>query len=534
MQRFMSSSRGGSRTVNISLWTLCILALAGLWSAFAMGTSGAEPSGRADIITIDGLKAFGPLERAPVLFLHDKHTEVVARQKKDCLVCHPMDGDRLSLRYQRTKDVSRQQVMDLYHDQCIACHNEYRRLGERSGPVTCGECHVDGKTIKSDRRPIWLDRSLHYRHVKACQDKCETCHHEYNAQTKKLYYAKGQEGACIYCHKEKTEENRISLRLADHMACIGCHRNLLNEHKDAGPVSCSGCHDPRKQALIKKVKDPPRIARNQPDALLVKTFPPDEMPPASQERLTAVPFNHEAHEGYVNQCRTCHHAALSSCAGCHTIQGSADGQMVKLAQAMHQPDAVMSCVGCHRRQQRRPECYGCHGGIPAQRVWRSETTCRTCHVPLADPLPAAADEAQTRALAAQMVKDRPQPPAPVAAADIPETVAIDHLKDQFDAVAMPHRKIVMALTDIAGDDPMARVFHPQAATVCQGCHHNSPPSLKPPKCGACHGRSSDTLNPDRPGLMAAFHEQCFDCHRRMEIEKPATRDCVACHAKRAS
>lgn len=530
----MTRRKGVNRIVNTGLWALCILALAGLWSAFAAAEpTGDTDPGRADIVTIDGLKAFGPLERPPVVFLHDKHTEAAARQKKDCLACHPMDKDRLSPKYQRTGEVNKQQVMDLYHTQCIACHKSYRQQNEASGPVTCGECHAEDKVVQSIRQPIGLDRSLHYRHVKANEEKCEICHHEYNARTKTLYYAKGQEGACLYCHKEKTEENRISDRLASHTACIGCHRNLLSQQKSAGPVVCGGCHDPRQQALIKIVDDPPRLKRNQPDALLVKTLRPDQITAATPERLMAVPFNHQAHEGYVGQCRTCHHAALGSCAGCHTIQGHADGRMVKLAQAMHQQDASMSCVGCHRHKQQRPECYGCHGSIPAQQVWRSETACRVCHVPLAEPMPATADDARTRALAAQMVATRQQPRSTVAVADIPETVAIEHLKDQFEAVAMPHRKIVLALIDIARDDPMAAVFHPQATTVCQGCHHNSPSSLKPPQCGACHGRTSDALNLTRPGLMAAFHQQCLDCHRRMGIEKPATRECLACHAKRA-
>ncbi|MDA8140956.1 MAG: hypothetical protein M0036_20095 [Desulfobacteraceae bacterium] len=535
MHRFVIRSRGVNRALCATLGALCILAVVGPWSAVAaIEPADAVAPGRADIVIIDGLKSFGPLERAPVVFLHDRHTEAMAKQGKDCLACHLMDKERLSLKFQRLEELNKQSVMDLYHTQCVACHKEYGQRAEKTGPITCGECHAEKKTVASIRQPLGLDRSLHYRHAKANEDKCERCHHEYNAQTKTLYYAKGREGACLYCHKEKTEENRISNRLASHMACIGCHRTVLSQKKKAGPIMCGGCHDPRQQALIAKVEDPPRLMRNQPDAVLVKVFRADEITTAPQERLSAVPFDHKSHEGYANQCRTCHHAALSSCAHCHTIQGHKDGQMVKLAQAMHQRDAIMSCVGCHRRKQEQPECYGCHGSIPAQRVWSTEAACRVCHVSLAKPLAAAADEEQTKALAAEMIAARRQSPAPVAVEDIPETVSINHLMNQFEAVKMPHRKILLALAENAREDRLASAFHSQSTTLCQGCHHNSPSSLKPPQCGACHGRTSDALNLTRPGLMAAFHQQCLECHQRMGIEKPAPRDCAACHAKRGS
>ena len=59
------------------------------------GTKGpAEPTvqKRADIIRIDSMKTFGKLERPPVTFLHQKHTEALAKENKDCTVCHLVEN----------------------------------------------------------------------------------------------------------------------------------------------------------------------------------------------------------------------------------------------------------------------------------------------------------------------------------------------------------------------------------------------------------------------------------------------------------
>ena len=88
-----------------------------------------------------------------------------------------------------------------------------------SGPVTCGECHIKDADQDILWAPIDLDKSLHYRHVLAMDQKCEQCHHQYDEQTQKLIYVKGQEGACLYCHREKAEENRIYTQSASNLAC---------------------------------------------------------------------------------------------------------------------------------------------------------------------------------------------------------------------------------------------------------------------------------------------------------------------------
>ncbi len=508
--------------------------LACVLTALAVAAKPAEPAPpRADIIRIDGLRAFGPLERPPVPFYHDKHTQALAKQQKDCQACHPVTDNRLSLKFKRTEDKSKTQVMELYHAECIACHKEMREPGKTAGPVTCGECHVENGTAQSNWREIGLDKSLHYRHVKTLDKKCELCHHEYNPKTKKLYYAKGQEGACLYCHKEQTEENRISNRLASHQACIACHRARIAENKSAGPQECAGCHDPGQQKQIEKVADVPRMERNQPDAVLVKASAPEQAanPGPAEKTIAGVPFDHKAHEAYNDSCRVCHHESLQSCASCHTISGQKEGAMVKLAQAMHQRNAEMSCVGCHNLQKKQPQCAGCHHSIPPARSLTSEASCQTCHFAELPEVPAMTEE-QRRALAAELLAGRQAVRGTAAPDQIPETVIIKKLVDQYQPVTMPHRKIVLKLAEANQKSQLAAYYHKDPLTLCQGCHHNSPPTLKPPQCGSCHGRSSEALNLTRPGLLAAYHQQCIECHTEMGIEKPASRDCTACHAKR--
>jgi hypothetical protein len=184
------------------------------------------------------MKAFGKLERPPVTFLHQKHTEALAKENKDCTACHLVENDRLVPKFKRLKSTVKQEVMDIYHVNCIACHKETAEGGPKSGPVVCGECHKDRPDLVSIWQSIGMDRSLHYRHSKAQNEKCERCHHQFNAVTKKLYHAAGKEGTCRYCHKDVTEENRISLRLASHLACIDCHSRRKSDFVAAGVASC--------------------------------------------------------------------------------------------------------------------------------------------------------------------------------------------------------------------------------------------------------------------------------------------------------
>ncbi len=494
---------------------------------------------RADIIRIDSMRVFGKLERPPVTFLHQKHTEVLEKKNKDCSACHLsekgilLDKERMSTKYMHLKDTTRQEVMDIFHTNCIDCHKETKAAKEKSGPIECGECHQDRVTVISSWKTIGMDKSLHYRHSKAMDKKCEKCHHEFNKATKKLYYAKGQESTCRYCHQKTTEENRISLRLASHVACIDCHREILAKNDAAGPITCNGCHDSGDQKLIEKLKTVPRMQANQPDFVFIKTVKGDGGKSNSATRMNLVPFNHKAHETYNDTCRVCHHADLNACINCHTLDGAKEGNFVKLEQTMHRLNVDQSCMGCHETKQSDQSCAGCHTSFEKKRQ-QGTSACLNCHMVPLSQITGQVQRAEEKMEAAETLTNREAITATYNNEDIPETVTIKTLMKKYEPVKLPHRKIVQTMVDNINNNKLASYFHYEKGTVCQGCHHNSPAAKEPPKCIGCHGKPFNEKDPFKPGLMAAYHRQCMECHKAMGIKKPVSTDCTACHPTRTS
>lgn len=534
-------------TKKLGIWAaalLCCFGLVGVlghvWAETASALADAVPPAQADRIFIDGLKKFGDLERPGVVFQHTKHTAALEKKELSCQRCH-LDREggsglgSMALRFKRLKDTDKKATMEIYHAECISCHTEIADGGESSGPVTCGGCHAeDLVAAKTTRwRPIDLDKSLHYRHVKNLEKKCDSCHHAYDDAAKKLVYLKGEEGACLYCHQKETVENRISGRLAAHQACISCHRERAAAGKDAGPADCISCHDVEAQAGIRVVKDIPRMERGQPDTVFVKTAALDG--PASvptRNRMQQVAFDHKAHEQYNRSCKSCHHAALNDCVSCHRSEGAKEGGQIKLAQAMHKAGADASCVGCHQKQQAKPECAGCHAsGTPVAEA--DDDACLACHrIPLPSENEPPPTKAEADALAGQWIDARPIV-APLRDPErIPETVTIGLLSESYEPTSLPHRKIVYKLMDGIAANKLAGAFHGDALTLCQGCHHQSPPGQEMPRCSSCHDRRLGAKTTERPGLMAAYHQQCMGCHERMGIAKPGAQECGACHKER--
>ncbi len=495
---------------------------------------------RADVITIDTLAFFGDLERPEVVFLHDLHTDALEKKDKDCLACHLSEKDRLSPKFKRLKDTHRQEVMDIYHADCMACHKEMYAEGEKTGPIEiCGQCHRN--KVISARQPMGFDKSLHFRHSEATKDeeankdKCELCHHEYDEKTKKLFYAKEREGSCRYCHMEETEENRISMRLASHLFCIDCHRKTLAKkkattpakNKIAGPVKCSGCHDLKKQQMIKKVKDVPRIKRKQPDVVLIRTNGRGTEKQKLATKMNSVPLDHKAHEKYNDTCRVCHHASLDSCSKkCHTLASTKEGKDVRLERAMHQIGTKKSCLGCHELDQRKKRCAGCHAFMEKGRK-QGASFCFQCHM---EPLQVSTEiEQKPEVIASMLLQSRKAITDTYGDEDIPEKVIIGELFYEYEPVRLPHRKIIDSLVRNIKDDRLANYFHSGKGTICQACHHNSPVAKKPPRCVSCHGKPFDEKNLLRPGLKAAYHQQCMGCHKEMGVDKPKPTGCTDCH-----
>jgi hypothetical protein len=501
----------------------------------------------ADLIVIDLLRAMKPLERPPVIFFHSRHTDALSTVKRDCTACHITDGNgHMSLKFKRLADTDAQTVSDTYHLNCIACHRDMKAQDRKSGPLTCGECHRQSPAVASAWQPIVFDKSLHYRHVKANQEQCARCHHEFNRQTRKLEYVKGKESACGYCHKETAMDDTSAFKDAAHRQCIGCHRERIAKKQEAGPIGCVGCHDADHQMGIEVLANVPRLKRNQPDSVLIKTGPPPTPGEPTPPAMNPVPFDHLAHETYNDSCTVCHHANLAACSSCHTHAGKPEGDGIRIVQAMHSPKPSASCIGCHQTQQQKPACAGCHTfmGTATQ---LNDTRCSACHMtpspaqPEAagappDPQNSTAAEAGTELsvrMARALLQGRNLKTKTFPADQIPETVAIGDLSARFEPAIFPHGKVLKALIDKIGGNRLAGYFHTQPGTLCQGCHHNSPVAEKPPLCSNCHGsKIVQDVDDVRPGLAGAFHQQCIRCHTSMGITKPASQDCNACHVEK--
>lgn len=90
--------------------------------------------------------------------------------------------------------------------------------------------------------------------------ECRDCHHRFKNGENVVDEFNLYEGAggieCAECHKSEPgfryqpdlDASRRTLQQAYHRMCIGCHRRLLKENKEAGPVTCGICHPRSKEA----------------------------------------------------------------------------------------------------------------------------------------------------------------------------------------------------------------------------------------------------------------------------------------------
>jgi hypothetical protein len=391
--------------------------------------------------------------------------------------------------------------------------------------------------------PIPFDKSLHYRHESSQQIErqsrkdranCSACHHVYDKARQKTVYAKDEEGSCRYCHRDLETETGESLRTASHDGCVNCHQSQVSQQKKAGPVDCAGCHSAEAQQAIEVLKSVPRMKRNQPEHALLASWMTGSMADVDMaaKQMNPVPFKHAVHESANQTCRSCHHETLKKCGECHTETGLPDGGKVQLALAMHSGDSTQSCIGCHRAAQKDKNCAGCHASMPVKPF--VEENCSLCHrIDRSELGPWPMDATAKAELAANAFQDNPKDNSRIADENIPEKVIINVLTKEYEGANFPHRQIIRGIEERIADNRMAGHFHDQPTTLCMGCHHNSPASLKPPKCASCHGEAFKNIQDGRPGLLGAYHGQCIKCHQNMEIKEPAATDCNKCHKPKA-
>lgn len=543
----------------------------------AVGASKEEGPGangsRSDVVVIDSLAKLGKLDEKAVVYLHEKHTEALAKRKdyaeKGCKTCHEaLPESKWSWAYQpAAKAASKDAGRDAFHNGCVGCHDKMTRDGVKAGPLSadCRGCHNAEAGQKNARAAVVVDNRLHYRHAKPYADdarKCGVCHHAFDdAQNKIVPTVKETEvpGACVYCHKQadlvtpggKPAKVR-KLSTASHEQCVSCH--LLEKAKKpdaAAPITCAGCHgdkakfdiETRNAKAVEGVDAGKiRLLRGQPDATLVKAGVSAKAM-ADAPGLGQVAFPHKAHEAKVGSCSACHHAALTSCsADCHTPVGSKKGGMVNLGTAMHKPDSSFSCVGCHQKQTTaNAACVGCHGQMP-KHTPVGNASCGACHKKVDPAMLGILDTPGARE--AMAVKMLAEPLQQTSFEGLPEKVTIGQLERRFEPVEFTHAKHIQSLKDGLKDDKLAAFGHSPEYATCVACHHNAPAGKTPGKCSSCHQGTDGDARAERMGLKAALHNQCMGCHSRMGLEGktvskepgakpvPAAVQCAGCHKEK--
>ena len=540
--------------VSISLLFFIVNGLKGVYSTEGPVASKKEVPPVKEVkpenkIGIAHTEIFGVLERPQVIFDHQKHVEALKKEKQGCDVCHPLDEWKEFV-FDFPKELKKKDktsVMNAYHDECIDCHKKrYQEDKEKTGPVTCGDCHKEKEKTIAIKYPVFeFDFYVHDTHEKKLREKigkddCSLCHHTYDVKEEDenlaLVYEKGTEESCYYCHDlEKkrgptmTAINRVAakkgldIQRASHTQCLNCHLKYekelelkLEKKKDekAGPTECIKCHTGKYRTLaeLEKVARPDR---GQKETAFINI---------QNAKMKGVPFDHKFHEKNQKTCRDCHHETLNPalCKECHTLTGNWEGLWVNLVNAYHDPLSEIGCAGCHNLKKAQKNCAGCHGLLPEMDIQTKgpgKETCDMCHTGKKE-----------------LVTLKPLSVAGLDTEKVKKEVTIKVLEREYEPSKFPHMKIIEGFVKISNDSKLGSHFHRKLQTLCEGCHHQSRAEAEiekdsPPYCRNCHGMTFDRQNRNRPKLIAAYHGQCMGCHNYMKLDK--ARKCEECHKKKA-
>lgn len=523
----------------------------------AGGATNAPAAMRPAFITIPPL--FKDLERAPVLFSHDLHTQSL--KEEGCGACHPRKDGPFSFAFPVKKDEgSRKALMNSFHDACIPCHTTRSGKGQKSGPVTCGECHSaekayhgreylpalpreydalkdpyhtqcvachkkPGKTLEEAGDLNWkkfyvraqrqievatpevvYDYLIHDKHDKALEKRCELCHY-LAPETKLKLAAEGKQPTGQDWLRQEEDGKSWKNKDSAHVRCLTCHLQRRDEKKSSGPLACGECH----VGSLRPLKDlanipPPDYADKQ--RMLIRH---------EEARMPGVPFDHKSHIAASRSCGDCHHDTLESCAKCHTKTGAKEGGFITLAEAYHATDSTWSCVGCHGKEQQKPDCAGCHhlrrGGMTAE-------SCEKCHTGNLETL----DQAKKLPAAITLFGE-----------GVKAELEISILAKEYEKTTIQHTKIAQKLTEISNDSRLATAFHTDETTICAGCHHlgRVEAGNPVPTCATCHTARNAPFG-KAPTLLGAYHQACLGCHQKMAYpEKEMPQQCAGCHKEKA-
>jgi len=502
------------------------------------------------------------LDRPPVRFFHDKHTDALEDEEDRCALCHMKDIDNnFDFTYPDKKDdATKKAYTNSLHDACISCHTIRNDEDKKTGPLTCGECHIidddfhnkeylpvmpeyyeplrdthhknciachqdpakkaedagglDWKSfyikkieyLDAEIPEVHFDYFLHDKHEKALEEKCEKCHYLSDDRKKELE-KENKEPECKDWLKEIPEDKSYKIKEYAHTTCINCHLQKKDNNEDAGPVSCKECHL-TVQRSAEEMVEIKRSECEQEDKILIDI--------EKDARMKAVPFNHESHQTVTRSCQECHHDTIQACNVCHTPEGIEEGDNITLAESYHSESSTFACIGCHENEKKKPNCAGCHNLLKTGLV---KSSCATCHNGSLDNL----DKNEPKKDLTELFPD-----------DIKKEMEIDIIKDEYELSKFPHDKIVLKLAQISDNSTLASYFHTDQMTLCAGCHHLTPMTKKStlPQCRTCHTVRKDPIGAI-PALLGAYHQQCLGCHKKMEgAEEEMPQDCAGCHKEK--
>ena len=484
----------------------------------------------------------GKAEMPAAAFDHEAHAAKIQKDGGNCTVCHTALGKETKgmrpFSVVSSSIKGRNAIMEAWHATCLECH---AKQDDAPGAASCRSCH-DAEASAGKRVPLNFDKALHAAHTEskhiaavapqgadnssAYLKNCGVCHSTVTDKGERIYVQDTEDAFSFY--KSESANSRELASIA-HNTCVSCHVDTMkngspNAKALALPVNCADCHSAEGQAKFHGPAHAPRLFRGQPDVIVLGQKAPEQKLTQSSKPeagIKPVPFDHKLHEDVAN-CSVCHGMK---------IEKDVSGKPATLASdsltafnAAHDAANAASCVGCHTQTIAIDKnCAGCHGDLK----FAVKDSCSVCH--RGPDVPAKVDVNDPKQFPS-FPKTTKKANAPIDPAEVPETVTIDALANEYQAVELPHRKIYKAMLDGMKNSKMAAAFH--VDSVCKACHHNIPNDniANPPSCASCHDKEVKAVTAGQaPHLKAAYHQMCISCHDNMGI-KPAAADCADCHA----
>ncbi len=129
---------------------ICLLAVLG-WFSLQAGI-GHLASAQEETYDLAHDEVFGKLQRPAVSFPHEEHMDLL--EEEGCGACHhEYDEEQGTLVPVEDPDTGCAEchgakkadgvpgLREAYHGRCTGCHRDRAKAGEKTGPITCGECH---------------------------------------------------------------------------------------------------------------------------------------------------------------------------------------------------------------------------------------------------------------------------------------------------------------------------------------------------------------------------------------------------------